>query len=77
MDKEILSEFAIPTGEVDAPVEVGDFGKLVIEVEAIARLDGVTIFRKHKKARVEGNFRPEGAKELRERLLEKQEQDEK
>ncbi len=72
MDNEILSEFAIPESEIAAAVETGDYGKLSLSVEVIGRVNGMVIFRKHKKATVEGDFKPEGAKDMRERLLEKQ-----
>lgn len=72
----ILSEFSIPENEVDAALQVGDYGKLLITVEVIGRVDGRVIFRKHKKAEAQGNFKPEGAKDLRERLLDKQDQEE-
>lgn len=76
MDNDILTEFSIPENEIGAAVEVGDHGRLLISVEVIGRVDGKFIFRKHKKAEADGNFRPEGAKEIRERLLEKQGKDE-
>lgn len=77
MDKhEILSEFCIPESELDASIEVGDYGKLTLAVEAIGRINGMIVFRKHKKAVVDGNFKPEGAKEMRERILEKEESEE-
>lgn len=76
MDNEILSEFAIPESEIAASLETGDFGKLALSVEVIGRVNGMIIFRKHKKAVAEGNFKPEGAKDLRERLLDKQEDEE-
>lgn len=75
MDNEILSEFCIPESEIAASLETGDFGKLSISVEVIGRVNGMIVFRKHKKAVAEGNFRPEGAKELRDRILEKQDSD--
>jgi hypothetical protein len=73
---EILSEFCIPESELDAALEIGDFGKLGITVEVIGRINGMVVFRKHKKATPEGNFKPEGAKDIRERLLEKQDAEE-
>ena len=70
MDKhEILSEFCIPESELDASIEVGDYGKLTLTVEAIGRINGMIVFRKHKKAVGDGNLKPEGAKEMRERIL--------
>lgn len=69
---EILSEFCIPESEIAAALETGDFGKLGISVEVIGRVNGMVIFRKHKKAIAEGNFKPEGAKDMRDRLLSKQ-----
>jgi hypothetical protein len=78
MDKhEILSEFCIPANEIDADLAVGDFGKLALTVEVIGKVNDMFIFRKHKRAVPEGNFKPEGAKELRERIIEKQEKDDK
>lgn len=74
MNNEILSEFAIPESEIDAAIETGDHGRLAITVEVIGRLNGLIIFRKHKKAVAEGNFKPEGAKEIRERLLDKEDE---
>lgn len=74
MDNDILSEFSIPTGEIDAQVQTGDLGELLISVEVIGTLDGVVRFRKRKKAKAQGDFKPEGAKEIRERLLEKQDE---
>lgn len=74
MDNEILSEFAIPESEINAALETGDHGKLALTVEVIGRVNGLIIFRKHKKAIAEGNFKPEGAKELRERLLDKEDE---
>lgn len=73
MDKHILSEFAIPDTELGAEMTIGDYGKLTITVEVMGRVDGCTLFRKHKKAVPEGNFKPEGAKEMRERIIEKEE----
>ena len=69
MDKEILSEFCIPNSEINADMEVGDRGRLYIDVEVIGQIEGKTIFRKHNKAKAEGNFKPENAKQMRERLL--------
>lgn len=71
MDKEILSEFCIPDSELNADMETGDRGTLSIEVEVIGRIEGKTIFRKHNKAKAEGNFKPENAKQMRERITEK------
>lgn len=76
MDNEILSEFAIPSGEIDAPIQTGDMGELRISVEVISQVNGLVVFRKRKKAVVEGDFKPEGAKDMRERLLEKQDESE-
>lgn len=76
MDNEILSEFAIPESEIDAAIETGDHGKLALTVEVIGRVNGMVIFRKHKKAIAEGNFKPEGAKDMRERLLDKEDEGE-
>lgn len=73
MDNDLLSEFSIPAGEIDAPIQTGDFGKICLSVEVIGTTDGLIHFRKHKKAATQGNFRPEGAKDLRERLLAKEE----
>lgn len=73
---EILSEFCIPESELDAALEIGDYGRLSLSVEVIGRVNGMVMFRKHKKATVEGNFKPEGAKDMRERLLEKQDKTE-
>lgn len=75
MDKEILSEFSIPNTELNADMEVGDRGTLAIEVEVIGVVEGCTLFRKHNKARAEGNFKPENAKQMRERLVEKEYKD--
>ena len=72
MDKEILSEFSIPDTELGAEMLVGDRGRLSIDVEVIGQIEGCTIFRKHNKAKAEGNFRPENAKQMRERLVEKE-----
>lgn len=77
MDKEILSEFCIPNTELNAEMETGDRGSLRIEVEVIGQIEGMTIFRKHDKAVAEGNFKPENAKQMRKRLLDKQDEDEK
>lgn len=71
-NQEILSEFAIPESEINAALETGDHGRLSLAVEVIGRVNGLLIFRKHNKATAEGNFKPEGAKDLRERLLDKQ-----
>lgn len=70
MDKDILSEFCIPNSELNAEMEVGDRGSIRIDVEVIGQLEGKTIFRKHNKATAEGNFKPENAKQMRERMLE-------
>lgn len=75
MDHDILSEFCIPANEIDAEIEVGDLGKLILSVEVIGKVNGVYMFRKHKKAKLEGDFKPEGAKDMRERILDKQEDD--
>lgn len=77
MDKDILSEFAIPDTELNAEMLTGDRGSLRIDVEVIGQVDGKTIFRKHDKAVAEGNFKPENAKQMRERILDKQDEDEK
>lgn len=77
MDKhEILSEFCIPESEIAASMETGDYGTLALTVEVIGRVNGMVVFRKHNKAKVEGDFKPEGAKNMRERLLEKQDKEE-
>lgn len=73
---QILSEFSIPESEIDASLEVGDFGKVVIPVEVIGRIEGRIVFRKHQKAVPEGNFRKESVQEMRGRLLDKQNDDE-
>lgn len=73
MDKEILTEFSIPNTELNADMEVGDRGTLAIEVEVIGIIEGCTVFRKHNKAKAEGNFKPENAKQMRERIIEKEE----
>lgn len=77
MDNEILSEFSIPNTELNAEMTVGDRGRLALDVEVIGQVDGRTIFRKHNKAVAEGNFKPENAKQMRERLIasEKKSQD--
>lgn len=75
MDNEILSEFSIPDTELNAEMTTGDRGSLRLDVEVIGRVDGKTIFRKHNKATAEGNFKPENAKQMRERLLDKQSKD--
>lgn len=77
MDHELLSEFCIPANEIDSEIETGDLGKLVLSVEVIGKVNDMYIFRKHKKAIPEGNFRPEGAKDMRDRLLEKQDSEDK
>lgn len=76
MDKEILSEFSIPDSEINADMVAGDRGRLILDVEVIGRVDGRTIFRKHNQAKAEGNFKPENAKQMRERLVNKQDQGE-
>ena len=77
MDKDkILTEFSIPAGEIDAPLQTGDLGKISLHVEVIGTTDGLIHFRKHKKAITDGNFKPEGANDMRERLLEKQDAEE-
>lgn len=76
MDKEILTEFAIPSNELNAEMLTGDRGSLRLEVEVIGQVDGMTIFRKHDKAVAEGNFKPETAKQLRKKILDKQAEDE-
>jgi hypothetical protein len=75
MDKEILSEFSIPNTELNADMEVGDRGTLSIEVEVIGQIEGCTVFRKHNKVKAEVNFKPENAKQMRERLIEKQDKE--
>jgi hypothetical protein len=72
MDKEILSEFSIPDTELNAEMLTGDLGSLRLEVEVIGQVDGKTIFRKRGKTVAEGNFKPENAKQMRKRLVEKQ-----
>ena len=71
----ILSEFSIPSNEIDTELETGDLGKLVLSVEVIGKVNNMYVFRKHKKAIAEGNFRQETVKDMRERLVEKQEKD--
>jgi len=72
MDNEILTEFSIPDTELGAEMLVGDRGRLALDVEVIGRVDGRTLFRKHNRAIPEGNFKPENAKQMRERLIKKQ-----
>lgn len=69
----MLIEFCIPDTELNAEMLTGDRGSLRIDVEVIGQMDGMTMFRKRGKAVAEGNFKPENAKQMRERLLEKQE----
>lgn len=69
MDKDILTDFAIPNSEINAEMMVGEYGRLIIDVEVIGQVDGRTIFRKHGKAKADGNFRPESAKQMKARLL--------
>lgn len=76
MDDKILDTFSIPDSEINAEMVAGDRGRLLIDVEVVGRVDGKTIFRKHNQAKADGNFKPEGAKQMRERLLEKQSKDE-
>ena len=66
---DILTEFSIPNSELSAEMTIGDYGKLSFTVEVIGNINGMTIFRKHNKAIAEGNFKPESAKLMRERLL--------
>lgn len=73
MDNDILTEFSIPNTELNAEMEVGDRGRLSLDVEVIGQVDGRTVFRKHDKATAEGNFKPENAKQMRERLIKKDE----
>jgi len=73
MDKDILTDFAIPNSELGAEMITGDHGQLMIDVEVIGQVGDVTLFRKHNKAVPEGNFKPENAKQMRERLVKKQE----
>lgn len=75
MDKEILSEFSIPDTELGADMVTGDRGSLRFEVEVIGQVDGRTIFRKHGKVTAEGNFKPENAKQMRDRLVKDQDED--
>lgn len=74
MDNEILSEFSIPDSEINAEMVTGDRGRLILDVEVIGRVDGRTIFRKHNQAKADGNFRPENAKQMRERMMKKQDE---
>lgn len=72
----ILMEFCIPDTELNAEMLTGDRGSLRIDVEVIGQMDGMTMFRKRGKAVAEGNFKPENAKQMRERILEKQDAEE-
>lgn len=72
----MLIEFCIPDTELNAEMLTGDRGSLRIDVEVIGQMDGMTMFRKRGKAVAEGNFKPENAKQMRERLIEKQDAEE-
>jgi len=69
-------EFKVPKSEIDADLKVGDLGKLLIPVEVVADSDDSYTFRKKKLITVEGTFRPETVNEMRDRLIEKQKDDE-
>ena len=69
---EMLTEFCIPKSEISAEMAVGDYGKMSLTVEVIGIMADHIMFRKHKKAVVEGDFKPESAKLMRERLLDKE-----
>lgn len=70
---EMLTEFCIPKSELNAEMMVGDYGKLAMTVEVIGIMADHIMFRKHKKAVIEGDFKPESAKLMRERLINKEE----
>ncbi len=68
-------EFSIPAHEVDKDVKVGDVGVVTIPVVIVSNENEVVTFRKTKNLQIEGGFRAETTKELRNRILD--EQDEK
>lgn len=67
-----ILEFTLPKNECDVDAQTGDHGEIRLKVEIIAETPDSFTFRKKDKAVAEGNFRPEGAKEMRERLIDKQ-----
>ena len=62
-----IIEFELPKSEVDAAVNVGEFGKISIPVEVIEVGDKIK-FRKNGKASAEDMFKPEPLNDMRERM---------
>lgn len=67
-------EFSIPDHEVDKDVKVGDVGTVIVPVVIVAHENGVVTFRKTKNLQIDGGFRAETTSELRDRILDEQEE---
>lgn len=62
------SEFTLSRAEVDAPLDVGDFGSLLVPVEVISIHNGLVTFRKHGPAKASEPFKPESLDQMRDRM---------
>lgn len=71
-----LMEFNIPESEIDAPVEIGDIGTIVVPVVVVASNDGMVTFRKTNTVSIEGGFRKETLDEMRKRIIDEQDKKE-
>ena len=65
---EPVMEFSLPSGEVDAELEVGEFGSIIVPVEVISKAKGKYTFRKTSSARTEGGFRKESLPDMKKRI---------
>jgi len=70
-NKEAVSdvfEFELPKNEVESDLSIGERGTIMIPVEVVSVKSKSYVFRKVKKAGIEGEFKPETAEEMRERF---------
>lgn len=74
MDKSTLEEFNMSESEVDQPLKVGDIGTITIPVVVVSVEKGQVRFRKTNTANVDSGFRKETLDEMRNRIVDEQEE---
>lgn len=61
-------EFTLPTNELEADMEVGEVGEVIVPVEVIQKSSSSITFRKLRSARAEKSFRKESLSDMRSRI---------
>jgi len=74
MDKPELEQFNMSESEVDQELKVGEIGTITIPVVVVSIEKGQVTFRKAAKAHVDAGFRKETLDEMRERIIDEQEE---